>query len=414
MEGANKPNLATSIFCSSIARVPEEESTVHDSSQVDRVNNIDDVCDKLPGSRASKKASVKARLSRSLSSQHALADELVPSPLFNRTLGSKKQIEIHEDADATPLPLVSLSKPLPPVPIDLRPLPLLPFNTNAEFVLKGKRLIVVPRKTALATLISKFEPHNPFDSPSTIVSGPLSLTHTAKTPVTERFRNISAVFADKDEDKENVITEEQATIDFEHSRAVVRSRPVDPVTPCPASRLLKNHTHTTTTPEDTGDCPSPPVSSELLADLLVSVRSSLVKHIATVNNKIDQIRTLQKAHEEEKRRQFATMHSRNWSLIPDSSSTPASPSKSKVRNRESQPTPAKDTRLRSFWNLQIADAQSKSTDAQDEKKKAQKERIERLKKNGWRDVRKEAKGFKGAAYYEGLRKSIEQEMCSYA
>lgn len=377
-------------------------SLIDDESQTDETDLQNSGTIGALGTRKTKKAMAKARLSRSLSSQHALAEKLVPSPLFSRTASTKNEFQIYEDPEVTLLPLVSLSKPLPPIPNTLRPLPLLPFNTNVEFLLKGKRLVVVPkRKTALATLISKFEPENPFNSPGTIVS----FTHTAKTPVTERFENIAAAFVDKDDEKENMELLPDDDGNYQKLYSAPQSRPIDPFTPCPAPRPQKCISTSDITDQDT---PNSQTSSDLakpLPDLVVTVRSSLLKHITTVNKKIEQVRDLQKSHQDEKRRQFATMHSRDWSLVPES------PSKNK--NRQSRISPAKDTRLRSFWNLQIADVQSRSTSAHDEKKKALKERIERLKKNGWQDVRKEAKGFKGAAYYEALRSSVEQEMAAY-
>lgn len=156
----------------------------------------------------------KKRLSRTLSSQHALAEELVPSPLFSRGPLSNKesQSQSHSSTQSLPiiplpLPQVALCRPLPPTPNN-RPLPNLPFNHKPQFIRKGKRFIVVPRrKTALSTLISRWEGKVPFGDLSPPLSGTVDqemrkadCVGIETTPVTERFRKISAIFAEKEED----------------------------------------------------------------------------------------------------------------------------------------------------------------------------------------------------------------------
>lgn len=133
----------------------------------------------------------KARLSRSLSSQHALAENLIPSPLFSKGPASTKESQSGTSTDTNGnLSLVTLSKPLPPTPVN-RALPALPFNHQPHFVLKGKRFVVVPRrKTALATLISRFERRSPFDSPTSRDSTGKKLVLCEPTPTTERFQRI--------------------------------------------------------------------------------------------------------------------------------------------------------------------------------------------------------------------------------
>lgn len=153
----------------------------------------------------------KKRLSRTLSSQHVLAEALIPSPLFSRGLSSKKESQSHSLTQSlpvipVPLPQVALSRPLPPTPTS-RPLPNLPFNHNPRFIRKGKRFVVVPRrKTALSTLISRWEGRVPFSEYGSPSSGIIDheavradRESTQRTPVTERFRKISAIFVEKEE-----------------------------------------------------------------------------------------------------------------------------------------------------------------------------------------------------------------------
>lgn len=149
----------------------------------------------------------KNRLSRSLSSKHALAEELIPSPLFSRGPCSRKDSRSASPETISPINSHQLTqvvpcKPLPPLPSG-KQLPGLPFNHNPYFIRKGKRFVVVPRrKTALSTLISKFEGGKSFSeetSPSKrgsfnrlVESSNQTL---ARTPVTERFDRISKIFA---------------------------------------------------------------------------------------------------------------------------------------------------------------------------------------------------------------------------
>ena len=376
----------------------------------------------MPRQRADSKH--QARLSRSLSSPHALAKELVPSPLFSRGPSSKKESLTMSVTSVGPLPLVGFSKPLPPTPIS-RPLPALPFNHKPQFVLKGKRFIIAPpRKTALATLISQFEGQSPFDSPESGTLSGKDFVLYRPTPTTERFKRISATFDTKEEDKENVAPDENQADAADSEDAYLgtstllgsndsQDQGVPPVTPCPraarvtarlqhsASRALNEKPNVTAASHD----------SCLVAynGHLSSFRTSLLNHISTVNNRITEVRSIQTAHEDEKRRKFADMHNRRWSAIPE----PASPSRNE--HRDSRLAPAKDARLRSFWSLQIADAQSRKdgsgpTWADEEKAKERKERIQRLKADGWKGVRKEAKGWKGSEHYEALRARVEQEL----
>ena len=50
---------------------------------------------------------------------------------------------------------------------------------------------------------------------------------------------------------------------------------------------------------------------------------------------------------------------------------------------------------------------------EDVKAKGKRERIEKLKKDGWQSIRKERYGFKGVVYYEELRRRVERELAEW-
>lgn len=300
----------------------------------------------------------KARLSRSLSTQHALAEELVPSPLFSRGLASKKESQ-HSSSKVyvNTLPLVTLSKPLPPTPIN-RPLPALPFNHQPEFILKGKRFLLVPRrKTALATLISKFEGKTPFDSPSPDKEN-MQSTSAEMTPTTERFKHISAVFSEKEvlnerSNRQNRISpaaRNQRRNTTTDTSSVNKEQHItdqaSPKTPCPnPSSLTTIHLKTpssTYTQQLDSNPPAPQPSSssssthlENYNDTLSSLHTSIRHHTTTISTTINTARAIQQAHETEKRQRFADMYSNHRR-----SSSPcfSSPSASSPRNYSSQST----------------------------------------------------------------------------
>lgn len=366
----------------------------------------------------------KSRLSRSLSSQHNFAEELVPSPLFRHDPSSKKEAQQLATTKIVTLPLVTLSKPLPPTPVN-RPLPALPFNHQPEFVLKGKRFLLVPRrKTALATLISRFEGKMPFDSPSP-QEEKMQMVAQTPTPTTERFKRISAVFNHSD-------TLREATYQQSPNRSVTsrkqdstisnfngkESRQFDlliasPKTPCPKPQTLAIQQPTPSSkysmPSQAAltPPPSPHAHLALYSAHLSSLRTAIKSHITDISEKINSVHAIQLAHEDEKRQRFANMQSRHSSFIP-------SPTKSKGQ-RGSRISPAKDARLRSFWSLQVAEHSeiARSEGLGGQKSREQKERITKLRAEGWTTVRKENKGWKGAKYYEDLRTSVERELSCY-
>ncbi|KAK5941314.1 hypothetical protein PMZ80_006592 [Knufia obscura] len=379
----------------------------------------------------------KARLSRSLSSQHALAENLVPSPLFSRGPSSKKESQSDISTDvAGRLPLATLSKPLPPTPIN-RPLPALPFNHQPQFVLKGKRFVVVPRrKTALATLISRFEGQSPFDAPKpedqyAEENTGKEMVLTGPTPTTERFKRISATFFEKEDPDDTPRPRALRELkNFNPNQKKYQRRSVHntvddenhhPSTPCPKPQ----HQTSQPTPSSqyTGSSttislpPNPPQSPSTHLTAynahLSSLRTLLKTHITNVTSKITQTQEIQLAHDEDKKRRVGHMHSRRESAMESnttssSKSRPGSQKRDRDRDRDSKPFPAKDARLRSYWNLQIADARG-TPGVDEEKAVLMQERIDRLRGMGW-SVRKERLGWKGAEYYEGLRRRAEEEL----
>lgn len=358
-------------------RVPLSEMS---NSEQNRIANIS-----APKNIAS---SHKSRLSRSLSSQHVLADELVPSPLYSRAPSSRKEKQASISSTVSPMPFVTLSKPLPPIPVN-RPLPTLPFNPYPRFMLKGKRIVVVAnRKTALSTLIQKFEGRGPFDG-----SPGQGTSYVNPTPITERFKRISAVFdAKEDSDEENMPPGTPiATARLSYHKH-------SPVTPCPNPSQQANRQ----VPD-----PDNPTHLEFYNTHLSAFRASLLVHISTVSDSITRTRTIQLEHDAEKRRNFVAMNS---SSIP----APRSDARSKSRGGAVHQT-VKDARLRSFWSLQAAEAQDRVEKSGsgwevERKTRERRERIEKLRISGWRDVRKEAKGFKGSEYYDELRRVVEEEL----
>lgn len=417
----------------------------------------------------------KKRLSRSLSSKHALAEELVPSPLFSRGPSSRKEsrsstLEDYSPARPRQLTQVALCKPLPPLPPS-RPLPLLPFNHNPFFVRKGKRFVVVPRrKTALSTLISKFEGKGPFDditSPHIEVDGGKEVEkekgYIGRTPVTERFNKISAVFAKKEEersslqyaaasgqkqptqcdhvtggdpdsedsetasDKENIdptTPKSPAKISTsDHKLGNVKIYPFCPATPCPrpkptARSRAPSQDSKTTTSTSASSLPLPtihlptahpsPIDTDLSTDHtalyahhLTTLPALLTSHIQRISHTITKTHDLQLQHDIEKRARFAKSYT---SASASASSSPNGTSQSKTKTKP----------LHSFWSLQAAEnvedkRMSGKSSGSNEKDEAKRERIRRLKQRGW-DVRKERVGFKGVEYYGRLVDVAEREI----
>lgn len=413
----------------------------------------------------------KARLSRSLSSQHTLAHDLVPSPLFSRAPSSEKESlsqspSITFNTPVNTHPMLALSKPLPPTPNN-RPLPDLPFGHNPQFVRKGKRFIVVPRrKSALSTLIRQFEWKELFEDTSCFKGGdPTTPLADGATPSTERFKQIAAIFAKKNEElvpvrfnlqnaveQQGVAESEIDNLDGKHDKSgsgdiFEHNQDSDPESDKenldPQTLSCLNETPTNrprrsrdslaqisskvqpTTPNEpqlvSAQMLPPPVTNiQAYSDHLSSLQHRLTLHANTVSNTITKTLAIQQTHEEEKRKRFVNMYTHCRSSSPPSPSQ--SPTNSKSSHRASRISPSKDFRLRSFWSLQDAAAatgkrrrntnhKSKNNgeeeDAETTRRKT--ERIDRLRAQGW-PVRKESVGFKGVDWYARYASVVDEEI----
>ncbi|EXJ88231.1 hypothetical protein A1O1_05161 [Capronia coronata CBS 617.96] len=120
----------------------------------------------------------KSRLSQSMSLEHQLADDLVPSPLFSR---KSKQARITESVPD----------------VTHRPLPPLPFGHQSNFEVRGSRIVQVLRKTAVDTLIAQYEGCLPLSPSPTQTLSPTvhrNAGTVTESPVTPRFRAIRDAF----------------------------------------------------------------------------------------------------------------------------------------------------------------------------------------------------------------------------
>ncbi|EXJ87036.1 hypothetical protein A1O3_03993 [Capronia epimyces CBS 606.96] len=269
-------------------------------------------------------ATHKSRLSQSLSLEHKLADELVPSPLFSRK--SKKAHITEPDED-----------------IALRPLPPLPFSHHSNFELLGSRIVQVPamRKTAVETLIARYEGCLPLTSSPIQSPTPTGHQRTGtvpESPVTPRFKIIRDAFTP------NPVNE--------HLEAYLSSPDMTRYNACLSDFRMQLHNHI----------------------------SYLDKEIGRVHKAQDE-RTATKALSKTR---FASF----WSLEHKVSAL-----KRKCLNSEG---------FRVCSSPEIENEQA--TRARPEK-----ERIERLRSEGWH-VRKETHGFKGLEWYENLGRCVEREL----
>lgn len=273
----------------------------------------------------------KSRLDHSLSFTHLLEDELVPSPLFSR---ASKQARLNQpDTD-------TVSRPLPP----------LPFNHKSNFNVQGTRLIQDPlmRKTAVQTLIARFEGHLPL-SQSPLPQSPQS----APSPMTPRFRAIRDAFSPNPHN--------------EHLEAFLST----------ASLTRYNAS---------------------LADF----RAQLRKHIAFLDEELTRVQTVQAERTATKalsKNRFASFWSFEHAAL---SARSKSTSKSKAKSR----SPAAPKRPRGDGNGRENESDNEDDGFQDG---AKKERIEKLRREGW-SVRKEKHGYKGMEWYEELRIRVEREL----
>ncbi|EXJ56667.1 hypothetical protein A1O7_07011 [Cladophialophora yegresii CBS 114405] len=297
----------------------------------------------------------RTRPSRVLSSPQALQQELVPSPLFSR---HAKQARVPNPANGTNVP---------------RPLPPLPFNHNPlAFTIDGTRITQAPhlRKTAVQTLIARFEgilPLPPSTPLTTIVHSTPSTTPDIATP---RFRMISDAFSP---DPRN-----------EHLETYLTSTA--------ASAHLARY-------------------NAKLADFRVRLKD----HIAYLDGELTRVQKMQNERQAAKqllgpKQRYASF----WSFEAASSPCP---------RRRDRPMESKYGDGSEHNGSQAGDEVDEVRDrhgdgdgdgagdqeGEDAKAKAKKERMARLRQQGWR-VRKENHGFKGVQFYDNLCRCVETEL----
>lgn len=290
-----------------------------------------------------------SRLSASLSSQHVLCEDLVPSPLFSRL---KK------------MSTVDFEGPLQPAP---RPLPRTPSLHHTHLTL------LPSRKTAVQTLISKFEgtlpsPNTP-SSYTTATPAVTTVTHaTFKTPVTPRFDMIRNAF-----DQEPNHT---------HLRAYLTSR-----------SLASYNAHLS--------------SFRAGLDTAIDYVDDLLKQAETIQQKHEQQKHSAALEDDTKgmpKNRLASL----WLLGTPAQARGAGP-RQKI---DDSPTPASrvraSARLETLKNRKKLTPLRNRVDESEEKRA---ERIAKLRENGFK-VYKESHGWKGEAYYEGFRRRVEIDLAA--
>ncbi|OCT48812.1 hypothetical protein CLCR_04788 [Cladophialophora carrionii] len=295
----------------------------------------------------------RTRLSRVLSSPQALQQELVPSPLFSR---HAKQAHLPQPANGNDVP-----RALPPLPFKHNPLS---FKTDGTRITQDPVL----RKTAVQTLIARFEGILPLP-PST----PLTTAHsTPMTPdiATPRFRMIRDAFSPdpRNEHLETYLTSTTASAQLQLARYNAK-----------------------------------------LADFCARVRN----HIAYVDGELARVQKMQNERHAARMLGPKQRYASFWSF--EATSTPCP----RRRNRPTEcgggedehngSQPGEDVdqvAVEVEDGVEVGDGDGKQEDA---KAKAKKERIARLRQQGWR-VRKENHGFKGVQFYDNLCGCVENEL----
>ncbi|KIW65150.1 hypothetical protein PV04_07432 [Phialophora macrospora] len=270
---------------------------------------------------------------------------------LGRALSSPQALQ----QDLVPSPLFSRNAKFArlPQPTDgndiPRPLPL-PFNHNPLFFkMDGTRIVQDPllRKTAVQTLIARYEGILPLP-PST----PLTISRsTPTTPdnVTPRFRMIRDAFSP---DPQN-----------EHLEAYLSST---------ASARLARYN-----------------------DKLAEFRARLRNHIAYVDGELTRVQKMQTERRAARMLGPKQRYASFWSFDAARSPCPKR-RKSPMEDDDGDEDgpPGEDVSVH---------------DEEDAKAKAKKERIDRLRQQGWR-VRKENHGFKGTQFYDDLCSCVENEL----
>lgn len=312
------------------------------------------------------------------STQHTFREDLAPPPLFNKALAPPK---------------LRFSEPVVPLKVS-QPLPRTPHAPHAPHAHHTHYTLPSARKTAVQTLISKFEGTLPSpDTPSsyTTATPPMSTSTRpyAPTPITPRFNMIRNAFEPHHHSPQSQIT------------AYLTSH-----------ALARYNAH------------------------LASFRTCLRTACTSVEEALDTARSIQQKRDEEK--VAATRHS----TLPTASTITTTTNNDDVRSTMPQ------SRLASMWLLSstptrrrvtprvshpprecIARPQSSSPqqpphgrytrsssssrkrplNRPEESAEKRTERIEKLRQNGMR-VCKEKYGWKGEGWYEGFRRDVEAEL----
>lgn len=355
------------------------------------------------------KPSYQDRLSACLSSQHVLSDDLVPSPLFSR---NKKAAQITYPSAANQDTITNGERARgtaqPP-----RPLPRTPYTHRTHHTL------LPARRTAVQTLISKYEQTlpSPNTPPSYTTATPSASAFTPNTvavatPATARFANIASIFAPRPPPR---------TIDTSNSGFTI-------------SDYLSSHT------------------LARYNTCLSSFRTSLLVCVTRIEYLIGEAHGIQERHAREKQEAAlrdvphgggigqARLRSM-WLLEAPTSVSPPAPRSSRVSKADSNharpqrltltaksratelvspspstpdtppgtpfSTPKSVTELSTKTKTRSIDKLSHLGASEDSCKK--RERVEKLRASGFA-VQKEKYGWKGARYYEDLRRRVEMEL----
>jgi hypothetical protein len=301
------------------------------------------------------------RLSASLSSQHVLCEELVPSPLFNS--------------------IAKRGKKLSKIMIEDDTRPALPA-TRTPYLANSRLSLVATRKTAVQALISKFEGAIPSPGSSYITATPPLSDNsplTLNTPITPRFQLIYAAFAPD-------------PIQL-HLEAYLTSRSLAAYN----ARLTIFRT-----------CLRDAASQ--LLDMLQAAETVQIQH-----EQEKQAAALRPVSQGLPSNRLASM----W-LLSTPSRPSSAPAAARRLRRSNRANPASDTltgkRGRDAGPRALEPQHSHQTRQRillrsrvEESEDKRAERLRRLRDNGFR-VRKEGKGWKGEEFYEELGRGVEREL----
>ncbi|ETI26319.1 hypothetical protein G647_03096 [Cladophialophora carrionii CBS 160.54] len=301
-------------------------------------------------------ATHRTRLSRVLSSPQALQQELVPSPLFSR---HAKQARLPQPANGNDIP-----RPLPPLPFKHNPLS---FKTDGTRMTQGPLL----RQTVVQTLIARFEGILPLP-PSTPLTTAHSIPMTPDIAI-PRFRMIREAFS-----------------------------------PDPRNEHLETYLTSTASAQ---------LQLARYNAKLADFRARLRDHTAYVDGELARVHKMQNERHAARLLGPKQRYASFWSFEATSSPCP---------RRRNRPTgcggggdahngrqPGEDCEEVDQVGVEVEVDGDGNGDGDGEQEdanaKAKKERIARLRQQGWR-VRKENHGFKGVQFYENLCSCVENEL----